>query len=64
MSQAADDLEKQLRMELMAVQIEHFKNQIKWEPWKVVAISLGAGAALMGAAVALATAVLRSFGAH
>lgn len=31
--------------------------QAKWEPWKVVAASLAAGAGIMGAAVALVGAV-------
>jgi len=36
----------------------------RYEPWKVVAVAFGAGAAIMGAAVALVTAALRATGAH
>lgn len=55
-----EQAERELRIELMTTQIEHYRQQIRWEPWKVVTLSIGAGAALMGAAVALATIVLGS----
>jgi hypothetical protein len=60
----AGDRERELRIELMTIQIEHYKQQIRWEPWKAMAIAFGAGAAVMGAAVALVTAVLRAAGSH
>ncbi len=51
-------IEQELRIELMTTQIEHFKSQIKWEPWKVVILALGTGAAFATAFIAAATAVL------
>jgi hypothetical protein len=33
-----------------------------WEPWKAMAIAFAAGAATMGAAVALMAGLLRAFG--
>lgn len=38
--------------------------QAKWEPWKVVAASLAAGAAIMGAAVALVGALVAALMRH
>lgn len=64
MSDAPEDQEKQLRIELMVVQIEHYKTQIKWEPWKAMAVAAGAGAGAMAAMVALSTAILRVMVGH
>ncbi len=47
-------IEQELRIELMTTQIEHFKSQIRWEPWTVVILALGAGAALATAFIAAA----------
>jgi len=44
----------------MTTQIEHFKSQIKWEPWKVVILALSAGAAFATACIATITVVLHS----
>ena len=38
---------------------EHLKQQMKWEPWKAMAIAFGAGAAFMGAIVGLLTLLLK-----
>jgi hypothetical protein len=46
----------------MTVQIEHYQQQIKWEPWKAMAIAFGAGAAFMGAAVGLLGLILHLMG--
>ena len=62
LTQDQEDLEHQLRVELMTIQIEHFKTQVRWEPWKAMAIAAGAGAALMGAVIGLLTLILRSKG--
>ena len=55
-------LEHELRIELMAVQTEHFKTQVKWEPWKAMAVAAGAGAGLMAAAIGAVTLLLRATG--
>ena len=55
-------LEHELRTELMAVQTEHFKTQVKWEPWKAMAVAAGAGAGLMAAAIGAVTLLLRATG--
>ncbi len=39
----------------MAVQTEHFKSQVKWEPWKAMAVAAGAGAGLMAAVIGVLT---------
>ena len=57
-----DDEERQLRIALMTVQIEHYQQQIKWEPWKAMAVAFGAGAAFMGAMVALFGLILHLTG--
>ncbi len=46
----------------MAVQTEHFKTQVKWEPWKAMAVAAGAGAGLMAAAIGAVTLLLRATG--
>jgi hypothetical protein len=53
-------VEQELRIELMATQIEHYKSQIKWEPWKVIILAIGAGAAFATAFIAASTAVLHA----
>jgi hypothetical protein len=57
-----ETLEHELRVELMTVQTEHFKTQIKWEPWKAMAVAAGAGSGLTLAIVGLVTALLRVAG--
>jgi hypothetical protein len=42
-----------LEAALMTVQIEHLQSEIRWAPWKITILALGAGAALLGAGVAL-----------
>ncbi len=46
----------------MAVQTEHFKSQVRWEPWKAMAVAAGAGAGLMAAMIGLLTFLLRTLG--
>jgi translation initiation factor 2 gamma subunit (eIF-2gamma) len=60
----ADDIERQLRIELMRANIENKRADTRykldlsrWEPWKVLAAGFGAGAAMMAAAVGLVAAV-------
>ncbi len=55
-------LEHQLRVELMGVQIEHFKTQVRWEPWKAMAVAAGAGAGVTAAIIGVITLLLRSTG--
>ena len=58
----ANDEERELRIKLMTVQIEHYQQQIKWEPWKAMAIAFGAGAAFMGAVVGFISLILHLAG--
>ncbi len=51
-------LEHNLRVELMNIQKNLFDAQLKWEPWKAMAVAAGAGAALMGAMIGLTTAIV------
>jgi hypothetical protein len=55
LTSAQEQLEHELRIELMAVQTEHFKSQVKWEPWKAMAVAAGAGAGLMAAVIGVLT---------
>jgi len=48
----------------MAVQTEHFKMQIKWEPWKAMAVAAGAGSGLTLAIVGIITFVLHVGGSR
>ncbi len=66
MSAAIDEEERELPMsqiraniELKLADIELKRQQLRWEPLKVVIASAGTGAALMGAALALMAFVLR-----
>jgi len=68
---AATDEEHQLRIDLMRADISNKQADtayklglLRYEPWKVVAVAFGAGAAIMGASVALVTAVLRAASGH
>ncbi len=63
--------EQQLRIELMRADISNKQADtayklglLRYEPWKVVAVAFGAGAAVMGASVALVTAAFRAVGSH
>jgi hypothetical protein len=56
----------QLRIEQMKADIankeadtQYKRGLLLWEPWKVLAAGIGAGAAIMVAATAIATLVLR-----
>jgi hypothetical protein len=56
----------QLRIEQMKADIankeadtDYKRGLMRWEPWKVLAAGLGAGAGIMAAAVAIATLILR-----
>lgn len=57
-----EELEHQLRVELMVVQTEHFKTQVRWEPWKAMATAAAAGSGFTLAVVGIATALLRLSG--
>jgi hypothetical protein len=53
--------ERELRIELMKVQIDHerldmdkLRREMRWEPWKAMAALLGGTAAMAGAILALA----------
>lgn len=66
MSDADADMERQLRIELMAVQIdkgrldiERVRQEMRYEPWKMLALGFGAGAGLVAAIVGLLTAILK-----
>jgi hypothetical protein len=48
-----------MRIELMAIQTEHFKTEVRWKPWKAMAVAAGAGSGIM---VAIMTLLLRSTG--
>jgi hypothetical protein len=47
---------------LSDVLTEQLKRQIRWEPWKAMAVAAGAGAGIAMAMIAGTTLVLRSFG--
>jgi hypothetical protein len=64
LSQIQEQAEHELRMELMAVQTEHFRTQIRWEPWKAMAVAAGAGSGLTLAIVAIVTLILRAMPGH
>jgi uncharacterized membrane protein YccC len=38
----------------MKTQIDLFREQMRWEPWKALAAIIGSAAAMMGATLALA----------
>ena len=57
-----DLLEHEMRIELMAVQTEHFKTQIRWEPWKAMAVAAGAGSGITVAILGIITLLLRAAG--
>jgi hypothetical protein len=57
-------LEHELRVELMSIQKQLFDAQLKWEPWKAMAVAAGAGAALMGALIGIITAIVTLFIKH
>ena len=54
--------EHEMRMELMTVQTEHYRQQIRWEPWKAMATAFAAGAGFMGAIIALLGLILHLTG--
>ena len=55
-------LEHERRLELMSVQIEHFKTQVRWEPWKAMAVAAGAGSGITVAIIGVITLLLRATG--
>jgi hypothetical protein len=59
LTQVQEDLEHELRVELMTIQTEHYKSVVKWEPWKAMAVAAGAGAAVMGASIGIMTLLVR-----
>lgn len=58
----AEAPEYEPRIELMVVQTEHFRTQIKWEPWKAMAVAVGAGSGLTLAIIGIVTLLLRVTG--
>ena len=46
----------------MKTQTEHFATQIRWEPWKAMAVAAGAGSGLTLAIIGALTFLIRSFG--
>lgn len=62
LTEVEERAEHELRIELMTVQTEHYRQQIRWEPWKAMATAFAAGAAFMGAIVALFGLVLHMTG--
>ncbi len=55
-------LEHEMRVQLMAVQTEHFKSQVRWEPWKAMAVAAGAGSGVTVAIIGIVTLLLRALG--
>jgi hypothetical protein len=52
MSDPADE-EHDLRINLMQTQIELYKAQLRWEPWKALAAMIAAAAVFMGGVLAV-----------
>ncbi len=55
-------LKHKMRVELMAIRTKHFETQVRWEPWKAMAVAAGAGAGVMAALIGVITLVLHSIG--
>jgi hypothetical protein len=49
---------------LMTQQFERYRQQVRREPWKALAIAFGAGAVAMGAAMVLVTAIWQLAAVH
>jgi hypothetical protein len=63
-----DDEERELKRQLMVADIANKQADtalktglLRYEPWKMLGLAFGAGAAFMGASVALMTAIVRLF---
>ena len=52
-----DEEERELRVNLMQTQIELYKAQLRWEPWKALAAMVAAGAVFFGGVIALSNLV-------
>lgn len=48
-----EDTERKLRIDLMQTQIELYKAQLRWEPWKALAAMVAASAVFAGSVLAL-----------
>jgi hypothetical protein len=66
-----DDERAELRDRLLMAQITNTETDtaykgmlLRTEPWKIIAVAFGAGAAVMGAAVGLMAAIFHAAGAH
>lgn len=66
-----DHIEQQLRIELMAADIEnkradtdYKRTMMRWEPWKAMAVAAGAGATFTLAMIALATGLAKLWLTH
>ena len=46
----------------MSVQTDHFKSQVRWEPWKAMAVAAGAGSGITVAIIGIITLLLRAYG--
>ena len=55
-------LEHEMRVELVAVRTEHFKSQVRWEPWKAMAVAAEAGSGITVAIIGVITLLLHAFG--
>jgi hypothetical protein len=53
MTDIRDETEQDLRIELMKVQIDRVRQEMRWEVYKALAAILGAAAAIAGASVGL-----------
>jgi hypothetical protein len=51
---ATENEERELRINLMQTQIELYKAQLRWEPWKALAAMVAAAAVFMGGVLAVA----------
>jgi hypothetical protein len=56
--------EHELSVVLMSIQKKLFDAQLKWEPWKAMAVAAGAGAALMGAMIGIITFIVSQVVKH
>ncbi len=55
-----EHLEHKLRVELLTKQTELFKRQVRWKPWKAMAIAAAAGAGATGLIIVIFALLLRS----
>lgn len=51
----SEEEERELRGNLMQTQIELYKAQLRWEPWKALAAMVAAGAVFAGGVLAVSS---------